>query len=93
MRLLLSVTLGCLLLPVAQAEDALEEMVITATRHAEPLQKYAGSLSQIVTDDIALVGATHHAEVMNRVCVCGAPHLAEFLEDAEHPGPEVDATP
>ena len=66
MRLLLSVTLGCLLLPVAQAEDALEELVVTATRRAEPLQKYAGSLSQIVTDDIALVGATHHAEVMNR---------------------------
>jgi iron complex outermembrane receptor protein len=66
MRLLMTLMLGCLLLPAARAGDALEEMVVTATRRAEPLQSYAGSLSQIAADDIADVGATHHAAIMNR---------------------------
>jgi outer membrane receptor protein involved in Fe transport len=50
----------------ALADNGLEEMVITATRRAEPLREYAGSLSQITSSDIEDVGATHHAEVMNR---------------------------
>jgi outer membrane receptor protein involved in Fe transport len=66
MRVLLTLVVGCLLLPVAHADEALDEMVVTATRHAEPLKNYAGSLTQIAADDIADVGATHHAALLNR---------------------------
>lgn len=64
-QLLWAVMLGSLL-PVVRA-DELEEMVVTATRRAEPLKDYAGSLGQISTEEIAEVGATHHADIMNRV--------------------------
>ena len=52
--------------PVTAADAPLEEMVITATRRAEPLRNYAGSLSQISSAEIQDVGATHHAAIMNR---------------------------
>ncbi len=69
MRLLLTLTLAGVVIPVVQAQeavDSLNEVVVTATRRAEPLQKFAGSLSRIDTAGIAEVGATHHAEIMNR---------------------------
>ncbi|MEY4762349.1 MAG: hypothetical protein RLZZ200_2205, partial [Pseudomonadota bacterium] len=53
-------------LPAMGADEGLEETVITATRRAEPLREYAGSLSRISAADIGEAGATHHAEVMNR---------------------------
>jgi iron complex outermembrane receptor protein len=69
MRLPLILTIGCLLLPLARADESagpLDELVVTATRHAEPLRTFAGSLSLIDAADVAEVGATHHAEIMNR---------------------------
>jgi iron complex outermembrane recepter protein len=42
-----------------------EEVVVTATRTAQPLREYAGSITQIAGDYIALVGSTHHSESIN----------------------------
>ncbi|MFM1885491.1 MAG: hypothetical protein RL026_648 [Pseudomonadota bacterium] len=52
----------------ALAADAasLDEVVVTATRRAEPLQQFPGSLSLVTADDVAAVGAGHHAELLNR---------------------------
>jgi outer membrane receptor protein involved in Fe transport len=51
----------------ASAEDSIEEVIVTATRQTQPLRDFAGSISVVSGDDIALVGATHHAEIINRV--------------------------
>ncbi|MEN9704153.1 MAG: hypothetical protein RLZZ393_32 [Pseudomonadota bacterium] len=66
MRLTVGAVVGALLAGPALADNGLEEMVITATRRAEPLRNYAGSLSQIGSADIEDVAATHHAGIMNR---------------------------
>jgi iron complex outermembrane recepter protein len=51
----------------ASAEDNIEEVIVTATRQTQPLRDFAGSISVTSGADIALVGATHHAEIINRV--------------------------
>lgn len=42
-------------------------MIVTATRTTQPLRDFAGTISVASGADIALVGATHHAEIINRV--------------------------
>lgn len=50
-----------------QAAEVLDEVVVTATRQSQSLRTYAGSASIIGSNDVALVGPTHHSEVLNRV--------------------------
>src|SRR4030095_2816346 len=50
----------------ATADDDIEEVIVTATRQRQPLRDFAGSISVVSGEDIALVGATHHAEILNR---------------------------
>lgn len=52
----------------AQAQNtgvSAEEVIVTATRVAQPLRTYAGSITQIGADEIALVGSTHQSEIVN----------------------------
>jgi iron complex outermembrane receptor protein len=49
------------------AADRLEEVIVTATRSEQQLREFAGSISVVSSSDVALVGSTHHAEIMNRV--------------------------
>lgn len=56
-----------LLCSAAQAAEPVDEVVVTATRYSESLRDYAGSASVINTQDVALVGPTHHSEILNRV--------------------------
>ena len=51
----------------AQAADPLDEVIVTATRQSQSLKDYAGSASIIAADSVALVGPTHHSEILNRV--------------------------
>jgi outer membrane receptor protein involved in Fe transport len=53
--------------PAIGAEEPLEEIVVTATRKAEPLVRTPISISRIGADDVLLVGSTHHSEILNRV--------------------------
>lgn len=47
--------------------DAADDgVIVTATRVAQPLRAYAGSITQIGAEDIALIGSTHHSEVINQ---------------------------
>lgn len=71
-----SALLGCSVLSccVAQAADRgrpetrkVEEVVVTGTRQAEELRDFAGSISLVKSDDVTVVGSTHHSEIMNRV--------------------------
>lgn len=48
------------------AAERVDEIVVTATRQAEQLREYAGSISRVGSSDIALVGSTHHSEIINR---------------------------
>lgn len=41
-------------------------ITVTATRRAQSLNDFAGSVSRIGSDVIGAVGPTHHSEVMNR---------------------------
>ena len=50
----------------ATLADNVSEVVVTATRQAESLLVYPGSISIIDDADIALVGSTHHSEIINR---------------------------
>src|SRR5262245_27144420 len=50
----------------AHAAEHVEEVIVTATRTQQQLRDFAGSISVVTADDVALVGATHHAEIMNR---------------------------
>ena len=50
----------------AFAGDRVEEVIVTATRSVQQLHDFAGSISVVSSTDVALVGATHHAEIMNR---------------------------
>jgi outer membrane receptor protein involved in Fe transport len=51
----------------AQSDNAATnaEVIVTATRVEQPLRTYAGSITRIDEDAIALLGATHHSEVIN----------------------------
>ncbi len=71
-----SALLGCSVLScfVAQAAERgrtetrkVEEVVVTGTRQAEELRDFAGSISLVKSDDVTVVGSTHHSEIMNRV--------------------------
>jgi iron complex outermembrane recepter protein len=65
-----SLALGALLQLLAisaSAEENIEEVIVTATRQTQPLRDFAGSISITSGADIALVGATHYAEIINRV--------------------------
>ncbi|MBL8266145.1 TonB-dependent receptor [Steroidobacter sp.] len=46
--------------------NRVEEVVVTGTRQAEQLRDFAGSISLVKSDDVKVVGATHHSEIMNR---------------------------
>ena len=48
------------------AADPVEEVIVTATRSAQQLRDFPGSISVVSSEDVALVGSTHHAEIMNR---------------------------
>jgi len=45
----------------------LEEIVVTATRRPEPVLDVPLSIGRVGHDAIVLVGATHHAEILNRI--------------------------
>jgi outer membrane receptor protein involved in Fe transport len=47
-------------------DGAIEETIVTATRRAEPLLKYAGSATSIRVDDVDQVAPTHSSEIINR---------------------------
>lgn len=67
-----SALLSCtalLIAPVQAAErnnNRLEEVVVTGTREAERLRDFAGSISLVNSEDVTVVGSTHHSEIMNR---------------------------
>jgi len=48
------------------AAGHVDEVLVTATRTAEPLRDFAGSVSLIGDGAVALVGSTHHVEIVNR---------------------------
>jgi iron complex outermembrane recepter protein len=54
--------------PAAFAQEAEpgDEVIVTATRRPESVAGYAGSATRIDAADIALVGATHSSEILNR---------------------------
>jgi outer membrane receptor protein involved in Fe transport len=56
---------GMLLVAAAPAA-ALEEVIVTATRSPVALGRHAGSATRIATEDVALAGATHVSELVNR---------------------------
>jgi outer membrane receptor protein involved in Fe transport len=54
------------LFAAAAPAATLEEVVVTATRSAIPLERHAGSVTRIAADAIGLAGATHASELVNR---------------------------
>jgi outer membrane receptor protein involved in Fe transport len=52
---------------VAASSDALEEVLVTATRRPVPALQVPLSIGQVGLEAITLVGSTHHAELLNRV--------------------------
>lgn len=53
--------------PARLPDTALEEIIVTATRRDAPLGDFAGSITRLGSEEIGLVGSTHHAEILNRV--------------------------
>jgi iron complex outermembrane recepter protein len=51
----------------ASTPDALEQIVVTATRRPEPALDVPLSIGRVGQDAITLVGATRHAEILNRI--------------------------
>jgi iron complex outermembrane receptor protein len=49
-----------------RGEAKVEEIIVTATRQAQQLRDFAGSISVVSGTEVALVGSTHHSEIMNR---------------------------
>jgi outer membrane receptor protein involved in Fe transport len=49
------------------AAELVEEMIVTGTRAPQEVRDFPGSISVVSGTDVATVGATHHAEIMNRV--------------------------
>ena len=66
MRLTLLPCIALTLTGTSFAGDRVEEVIVTATRSVQQLRDFAGSISVVSSNDVALVGATHHAEIMNR---------------------------
>jgi outer membrane receptor protein involved in Fe transport len=61
--------LACVIATTGAADagtQALEQVIVTATRQPEPLRRLPFSISLLGADEVALVGSTHHAEIMNR---------------------------
>lgn len=54
------------ILPPATAAERIDEVIVTATRQAQDLREYAGSISVLSSRDVALIGSTHHSEIINR---------------------------
>ncbi|MGH8178907.1 MAG: TonB-dependent receptor [Steroidobacter sp.] len=63
---LASVISAILSSPSAFAADRVDEVIVTATREAQQLQRFPGSISVVSSADVALVGSTHHSEIVNR---------------------------
>ena len=51
----------------ASTAGSLEEVVVTAMRRPEPALDVPLSIGRVGADTIMLVGATHHAEILNRI--------------------------
>ncbi|MFO0335722.1 MAG: TonB-dependent receptor [Pseudomonadota bacterium] len=65
--LLLAASLAASLAIVpVRAADALEPVVVTATRTPVAALDYAGSATRLAAPELALVGATHSSEALNR---------------------------
>jgi outer membrane receptor protein involved in Fe transport len=58
--------LAAIFLTMPCAAATLEEVVVTATRSPVALATYAGSATRIESATVALVGATHSSELVNR---------------------------
>lgn len=54
------------ILSPAAAAERIDEVIVTATRQAQDLREYAGSISVLSSRDVALIGSTHHSEIINR---------------------------
>ena len=72
LHLLISGTLGTVgllatALSTANAAETLDEVIVTATRQSQSLRTYPGSASIVGSDDVELIGPTHHSEIVNRV--------------------------
>ncbi|HUG03666.1 MAG TPA: TonB-dependent receptor [Steroidobacteraceae bacterium] len=69
LRYVLRPALALLLLTNDSAARAerLDQVIVTATRRPGALIDHPGSVSRIATDTVALTGATHGAELLNRV--------------------------
>ena len=63
----LAITLLALAAARLVAADALDDVVVTARRLPEPRLEFPGSLARVDASTIALAGATHHAELLDRV--------------------------
>ncbi len=50
----------------AHAAERVEEVIVTATRTEQQLREFPGSISVVSDAEVALVGSTHHSEIMNR---------------------------
>jgi iron complex outermembrane receptor protein len=66
MRALAGILVACAGAPLAAA-DALDDIVVTARRLPEPRLEFPGSLARVDASTIALTGATHHAELLDRI--------------------------
>ena len=55
-----------LLVCTCAVADSLDEVVVTATRHAQQLRDYPGGISLVDGASITLVGSTHNGELVNR---------------------------
>ena len=54
-------------LSLASTPERIGEVIVTATRREETLRDYPGAVSLVGSNDVALVGSTHHNEIINRV--------------------------
>jgi iron complex outermembrane receptor protein len=57
---------SCTVASIARAAERVDEVIVTATRQAQELRQYPGSISVVGANDVSLVGSTHHAEIVNR---------------------------
>jgi len=60
------IALAAILVATPCTAATLEEVVVTATRSPVALATYAGSATRIESGTVALVGATHSSELLNR---------------------------
>lgn len=58
---------AALMLPAGAGAENIDEVLVTATRKAEPLLEFPGSITVMGDEALALAGATHHVEILNRV--------------------------